>query len=533
MVDFLSEIKNIQDQGTPYTSKLFEFLKPEIQFDIRQHDGNITKQVELLQEAYMFNYAGQFMDLAQTDLRPEKIRKQFAQMILRSKMIEQSLEEKKVGDFEQCTVGKGIYNIMILTMFLIANRYHEIFNLPQFLWCFLQCKDFTTQNVDALGNQLILSRLNFILNNTYLPVVATYSGDNHATSTLYVPIVSEHDHRVDWFVIYINTNGSESFKHRRIDDHQRAIHQLQDFLKPQVNESFDVLDFKCDKNIQQMFSTCVSWSFYLTLFMLVNSQQFYQRSRHDGDFVHRFCQHLSMRNQNSKTIDQFHEFVDDLYASFHFLTVDTLRKTPSFNLQHYISTIQTGNPNPKMLLLCERIFEATEGAMNHLTMHLNKMPLKIDSLKRKIQQMELSIKHSRDEQKKMELLNLKDKLRQLENPPADGDTITTDEETEEDRVSRQQRKISHFYDLNRRSARIRRTPIHTLSPTMIHKKRAQDVISTTPRQRKTPRQMKTPRQRKTSMRRKTPMRMKTPRQRKTPMQTPNSRKRRATPRIGR
>jgi hypothetical protein len=324
---------------------------------------------------------------------PEKIKKHFGQMIMRGKIIEQSSREKKIGDFEQCTIGKGMYAIMILTIYQIAQRYHDVFNLPQFLWCFVQCSDFTTQNVNALGNQLILSRLNFILNDAYLPIISTYSGDNHTTSTLFIPIVSDdddhHDHRphhhdrphhyVEWFIIYINTNGSESFKHRHTDDYHRAIQQLQEFMRPQVNYSFKVLYSKCDNNIQQIFPTCVSWSFFLTLFMLSKIQFFYQRSRSDGDFIHQFCRHLSRRNRNTQTIDKFHEFIDDLQTSFMFLTIDILQRASSFDLQHYIHFIQTGNPNPRMLLLCERIFEATEGAMNHLAKHLNKMQFKIDS----------------------------------------------------------------------------------------------------------------------------------------------------------
>jgi hypothetical protein len=516
LVDFENEISNIQDQGTMYSSRLFEFLLPEIQQQIREYDGDSAFQEKILRDAYKVENSENLAHLEQTIFSPEKMTKQFQHIIRVSKNIEKALKDKHIGDFNQITNQKGISTLVRLTMYFVAQRFHEIFNVPQFLWSFVKCQDHTTPNLDNIANQLILSRLNFILNGVYLPVIAVYSGDNHATTTLFIPFVSDDgddgddrktaggddgddrktaggydktddktddktnnktDDKTDdnaddntdvntddktsleWFVVFINSNGSEKFQHRTSCDY--IMQQFEKFVKSQNHKSFTYTYGMCDENIQGNFGTCVSWSFFLTLYLLSKKEFFYEKFRAGGDFVYHFCHYLSLRNRNTTTIDKFNEFISDLYASFYFLTLDFLKKNFDFRL--FISALQTDIPNSKMLILCDRIFEASGGAMDYMNKHIDRMPPSVDELQIQMDKIDYEIINTTDASKKQilkdrysELQESRDKLRYH-----DDFEIETDEETEQDRILRQQRKLSRSYDFGRKSER-KRTPVSVI-----------------------------------------------------------------------
>ena len=111
-----------------------------------------------------------------------------------------------------------------------------------------------------------------------------------------------------------------------------------------------------------------------------------------------------------------------------------------------------GIPNSKMLILCDRIFEASENAMNYMNKHIDRMPPSADELQTQIDKITFEIVNTADASQKQilkdkysELQESRDKLRY-----DDDFEIETDEETEQDRILRQQRKLSRSYDFVRR-----------------------------------------------------------------------------------
>ena len=368
--------KSSERGGLLSNSPLYKNLPKTIQAQI---DSDSDGGLEVLKHAYEYDFFNKtFADDVKSVFG--KVHWSFELNIAldRSERVIDALEYGNIDNFSNITLQEGAMPILMIVMYLTMKRYHRRFNLPNFLPCYLHSENRETVNLKSLKKNLVFSRWHFLLTGSYLPVVAFYSGDGHATNTLFVPGVgdrrdspsSSSSSSFIWHIIHINPNGGDfAYTNRFRDDPDEVIRSYQKYIDitKGETENIGVKRSNCSSNIQKNYGTCAVWCMMLTMLMLSRYQMFQYQSKPLIDFVNLYCFGLSRKTTNAKVIDQFHEYIGDFVVSFRFMTFDILQRlqrTDKFDVDSFINEILRGSVH-KTVELDVRIFQAAQSAMSH------------------------------------------------------------------------------------------------------------------------------------------------------------------------
>ena len=428
--EFKNEITNIQTSGNIKESNLYKYLSDSVQRNINTHDGDIAKQLDVLLQAYEFDkykktFCEDIKDRLTLFTRLEENHKRFQQIF-------GFIKTNNIENLKKITLESGVYPVLTTAMYLTIKRFRDVFKVPNFLYCYMHTSLNTTTNIQTLIKNLVFSRWYYIIKGIYLPVIAFYGGNAHATTTIFYPsIVNSVE---TWHIIYINSNGI-SYINRAETDPEFVMLTYENYLQNQQSNLIDVQVSICSENIQQKYGTCAMWSLILAMFILIQNNKITldkYGSKHIN-IINLYCFMLSQSATNPKFIDKFNDYINDLYVSFLILIYDVMlnlfqtNKLDCFNLVNYLLK---GDAH-KIIQVDIIIFDAVKNSLSDLQQHFEEKPkkksikiyislliedlsLKLHGLKKQLENKSLTREELEQIYKKISKLNTKQEvLRQI------------------------------------------------------------------------------------------------------------------------
>ena len=302
--------------------------KPFIDFNLEQNkskllnmlketaiakSGSITHKIDMAYGQQNFKPCTQLFKLNTGDPNSQykKIKKIYFEL-------QETQENGDLISLYTSVLSSGVYSLYSFTILLIMKRYHAEFNVIDFLFCVIYFQNNVDQHSNFILNELKKSRINYILNDTYLPVVCAIHGDLHATNILILPRVENET--TTWKCVHINTNGDNvSYKLREqivnvaFEKYKKWIESGQNQEKCKHENIF------CVSNIQKNYGTCGHWSLFMAFRLL---QDFHDNK--NIDIVGLFCDFLSNTTKNPEIIEKFNELIIDITVMYKCLIVDTV-----------------------------------------------------------------------------------------------------------------------------------------------------------------------------------------------------------------
>jgi hypothetical protein len=232
--------------------------------------------------------------------------------------------------------------IVITTMHLTLLRFRELFKLPEFLYVAVDPAPSEVVNEsDYICRSFVLSRINYILHGTYLPILIDVGFFNHATSAVFLPYV--RGDRVTWVRIFIDSSGLTqtelSISYKAYEDSEAiAFDKFKEWMKCQTHNTADLYKVGCVRDIQKHYGTCAHWSTLLMMFFLIHHDV-----ADDRDLVVKWCSDLAEKTDESVIMDRFLDVFLDirfLFTSYTYYIISTLDvpDNSSNNMPHHTAT---------------------------------------------------------------------------------------------------------------------------------------------------------------------------------------------------
>ena len=259
-------------------SKLYQFLKPEIQTQINRalsfsSPFSVTRAIKIIEKAYGLSDIIPFWANIDTTYRHTS-QNDFDDIQQTLLQLNEAKSKRDWIAYETCAF-RSLHSIVNFTMMLTFKRFHKDFQMEDFLCCYVFIKDGQITTSKPIYRQMIASRMNYILNGKYLPII-TYFADTtttpigHSTTQLLLPVVSNQ--MLTWNVVDINSNGSEQYRY--FMDTTEMFDDYKLWTKNQrQNQSFKK-NLSCFENIQKNFGTCGYWSMILVFQCFVDFNEF-------------------------------------------------------------------------------------------------------------------------------------------------------------------------------------------------------------------------------------------------------------------
>ena len=328
VIDFFLETDHIESGKKPIqSSNLYRFLQPVYQTKLDNfHSQNVKisylKQIYRYEEYevtsfflqnvwkfFYFNYKTNILDKEQK-CKDAYLAKQNRQWFQYDTMY---------------TLEVGLYPFIIS---FVLNKYHKEFELPEYLSVFVYEESDLAENTTLMTLNLMISRMNYILHGRYLPIVLTYTTFDHATTTVYLPRLTQLD-VCFWHVIPINSNGDGIENMMELTT--GAFENYKDYLSSQQKNKFTIITSNCNQDIQKNYGTCASWSLFLALHFLSDYDIYVSKAfqRHPdtepetslqfqrtSDAIDEFCQNLAEHNATKTfAMKKYNEVISDFEAA--------------------------------------------------------------------------------------------------------------------------------------------------------------------------------------------------------------------------
>ena len=242
--------------------------------------------------------------------------------------------------YDHILLQDGTNSVFYVTLMIILKRFREQFKICDFLFCYEFRNDKDPYNPNFY-HQLVASRLNYVLNGSYLPIIGAIStanvgGDGHFTSFMVIPSHDEGNSSasavksVNWHFIHINSNGDENDL-PLVDFPYEAFEQYKLFLDNQEENITSTTTSLCWENIQRQYGTCTVWSSILifVLFRLIcgsGPESSSIKKNLNSNSIQKLCGKFRYKMTNDKTIDNMNELIMDLKFAITHLIVKTFDK---------------------------------------------------------------------------------------------------------------------------------------------------------------------------------------------------------------
>ena len=310
-MDFEKEVKNIESLDS--NSRLLQMLKDDVKEMMKQyqHKPEVIRQV--IENVYGYKEFSSFFNLVK--LNDNNWKKECTKIQESYYNMKDAQEDGDLLLLDTCALDGGIYSLYALTVLIIMKRYHENFNIRDFLFCEIAIESNLRLNSLFVSTELRKSRINYILNNIYLPIICVIHGNKHATSALLLPRFEQST--MIWECIHINSNGDQVSYLERESWINAGFDEYKQWMSKQNENEFEQKTSRCISNIQKHFGTCGHWSLFLAFQLL--------KDYNDNMNLHtvkEFCDFLSQENENSTTLEKFNEHIVEMRFTYEFLIVD-------------------------------------------------------------------------------------------------------------------------------------------------------------------------------------------------------------------
>jgi hypothetical protein len=318
-IDFQNEIRKIQTENVTLQSmKIFTILTHEVQMEINDNKN----VVGLIEQAYAFDKIEpslKLLDNLGIELNDWVRQYKSIQKTLNQIQFAHSAELWSMKD--QCATDYTMI-LYVLSILMVMKRFHNKCEISDFLFCIVAIEK---QNVDIhnetasdlLFKQLQTSRMNYILNKKYFPIVCMIVGDAHATTILILPKVQGH--QVTWHTVHINSNGSYQYSHRQ-QFSQKSFEKYKNWVSKQKENTYIQKTSFCVNDIQKNFNSCGHWSLFITFQLLRD---------YNDHIIEQFCENVAKGTDNPMVIGQFNQYIGEMRLAYESLivhTVETLKK---------------------------------------------------------------------------------------------------------------------------------------------------------------------------------------------------------------
>jgi hypothetical protein len=176
LIDFQREVDKIESLNSK--SKLLEMLTDDVKREMKTKTHNPNEIQDKIKNVYDFNNIESSFELL--NYTNGQFNYQYAKLQQAHYDMKDAQDDGDLLTLDTCALDGGAYALYILTVLIIMKRYHEKFNVGDFLFCLLdfelQSDGFEDLAAHVICTALKQSRINYILNNTYLPVICVMIG---------------------------------------------------------------------------------------------------------------------------------------------------------------------------------------------------------------------------------------------------------------------------------------------------------------------------------------------------------------------
>jgi hypothetical protein len=424
-VNHLDEIErgSIRINESPFVT----FLASHIQQSI-ERVGSVGEAIQIIKNAYKFEDVVPFWKNLYPDVlsSTNNIPQEYTENLNFLRLLEQSLKNRDWDEYDKCVLQEGTSQSFELVMMLTFKRFHRELGMNDFLYCEIaKTADERASGFQRpISRQMIASRMNFILNGIYLPIVINVSIIGHSTSCLLIPIVSVDKGHVVWHLIDINTNSHTKIEQNQFTMISRCSDEYAQWLGDnQVHSQTSYREYYCVKNIQKGFGTCSYWSkilafqFFIdfcrfqddddfrggggqqrsTLSLLSDDEKQQSLDTYDRSLLELanrldrakakskisvFCENLAKRTKMLLIINRFNNYIADLAVSFLHLNVQTTKLLKDKNREGHFPTkpeigkeILHGSHIISIVELTSAILRTVGKIREHLRKYYDKPPV--------------------------------------------------------------------------------------------------------------------------------------------------------------
>ena len=370
-IDFLSAVESIRDGKSILSqSRLYRFLKPEIRHKINAAAPLLQNQIDMLKTAYEFDNILPFWDgldfsesVAMEGYVTDKME------FIRERQIEHKLAISRRDwlSFDRCVLQHGTSRLTQFAILLTMKKYHMEFEIDDFLCTWVSTDKPKIKIPNSITQQMIASRINYILHGSYLPIVTIINSNVHTTAYLMMPSVS--DEILTWNIIHVNSNGAKSDNHL-IGFFDDSLAYYQSWAEQnQIQTKTLKRSLFCWENIQKDYGTCSIWALILSVQFLADFKQFHSRAGGDDhDSIDIFCKELSKRLSFYVIINRFNHYIGDLSLSFRHLIIEMVDKVGRMNVKTLpdFEKAILSEPESKTIILDQAIFRQVKKIRKHL-----------------------------------------------------------------------------------------------------------------------------------------------------------------------
>ena len=366
VVDFIRELRRIETGTKEITvSNLYQFLRDDHRAVIDTFEL-LSDKISYLKLMYDYDNLLVNSYFLEDSIFVEKFPSSLLELVSESREIQRTRKNRKWYQYETfCTLNVGLRGCQTFLTHFIINKFHSYFQLPDYLILSVDSKAaFGENNVKLLLRNLLISRLNFILNGQYLPIVIDFSMPQHEVTSVFQPKYSNGT--LHWHNISVNSNGDDIKKVTSLIS--KTMSDFDTNLKNfQSNNDFIFMKTDCNKNIQRNFGTCASWSTFLVLFFLADYDIFVQQARDHNPgleahstlqfsevakFIKLYCQKLATQTKDTFALRKYNEVISDFEASIFYTIIELHNKA-----------VHLGKPNSNSIqCMMEMIISAANDA---------------------------------------------------------------------------------------------------------------------------------------------------------------------------
>ena len=362
-IDFFRELDRIRSgEKAVKNSPLYRFAQRS---DKERMDNTVTtnESTDILEDVYQSQNAFSVLD----DL-PN--RNNFEFYFKNCLEISSAKANRLWDDLKYCVSDSGTYSDFNAVIQLYWKRFHKRFQIRDFLFCQIDHDNSQSPSFPELYNQFVASRLNYILNGNYLPILGGISSDDHHTAFIIYPSdevssSSSSPKHTNWCFIHINSNGDPA-NFNLVDLLYHAFDQYKVYLSNQEENVTTSSTSMCWENIQQQHGTCGNWGIILTFVLFRHicevSTSFIENSG-GVDKIEAICQKIRKKMTNPTTMQRMNDLIADLKLSIQYLIVETFEKLENAKRHVEITTtdvyreILHGRVDGTVVELDEKIFK--------------------------------------------------------------------------------------------------------------------------------------------------------------------------------
>jgi hypothetical protein len=367
-VDFEKELHEIQGgKNDMKKSNLYWFLKADIQKNIDK--STLSEGVAILKREYGV-FTPFWNNLPKYYYTKTRMSNLINSIEEREKLAKMAFARRDWISYNKAT-SHGLSTLISLTMMLTFKRFHKLFGMNDFLLCWIRIDDEEMTGPDQIFQQLMASRINFILHGEYLPILIYMADETHAIGQMIMPVLSE-DGTQTWYVIDVNSNGEAQYlKYMKFID--LSLQKYEDWTSPQIQNKMQRMNSVCWENIQKEHGTCGYWSTILIFQFYADFSRMYGPENDLSiDKIDIFCKALSERTAYYVIINRFNNYFVDLGYSFRHFIKEIYQQFENPPLIQEFGTMVLQGPVSRTVLLDFAIFQNVEKIRNNLRKYLEK-----------------------------------------------------------------------------------------------------------------------------------------------------------------